>query len=63
MGLSHCVVCGHRLTTNHKCPKRVIAAIRAAERRIENWYDPEHPSLPPVEVYPGIDPLGLDRRP
>lgn len=46
-GLTYCVVCGRRLTGNHKCPKRTIAGILAAERRIENWYDPTHPSLPP----------------
>lgn len=49
---THCVVCGLKLTGNHKCPKRTLAGILAAERRVENWYDPEHPSLPPGAGYP-----------
>lgn len=52
--LTHCVVCGQRLTGNHKCPKRTIAGILAAERRAENWDDPEHPSLPPDAMYPSM---------
>ena len=45
-----CVVCNRRLTDNHKCPPKVLAAIEAAERRIENWYDPAHPSVPPEDI-------------
>lgn len=53
-GLTHCVVCRRRLTENHKCSKRTIAGILAAQRRVENWYDPEHPSLPPDALYPSM---------
>ncbi len=42
-----CVICGQPRHSNHRCPKRVIAGVEAANRRAENWYDPEHPSLPP----------------
>ena len=45
--LDYCVVCQRPYTTDHRCPPQTLAAMRAAERRAENWYDPTHPSLPP----------------
>jgi hypothetical protein len=41
-----CVVCGRRLTSNHKCPKSVLRARETAERQAANIDDPLHPAVP-----------------
>lgn len=44
-----CVVCGRRYAEqppNHKCPKRVIAAIEAAHRRAADLDDEDSDDLP-----------------
>ncbi|NLX60635.1 MAG: hypothetical protein GXY74_16290 [Phycisphaerae bacterium] len=43
---ARCVVCGRRLTSDHKCPKSVLRAREAAERRAANIDDPLHPAIP-----------------
>ena len=59
-GLTHCVVCGRRLVPGHQCPKSVIAAHLAAERRVDDWYDPLHPSVPPDPDTPAVFTAGLE---
>jgi len=46
LGNCECIVCGRRLTSNHKCPKSVLRAREAAERRAANIDDPLHPAIP-----------------